>query len=54
MPYSDAAAAGLRNLPDVELEEPPRLADFALWISACEETLGMAARRQPFLPDRQI
>ena len=38
----DAAVAGLRNLPDVELEEPPRLADFALWISACEETLGMA------------
>ena len=24
-----------------ELERPPRLADFALWVSACEEALGM-------------
>jgi hypothetical protein len=32
---------GLRNLPQVRLECPPRLADFALWVSACEEALGM-------------
>ncbi len=37
----DAAVAGLRNLPQVKLERPPRLADFALWVSACEEALGM-------------
>ena len=37
----DATAAGLRNLPQVRLERPPRLADFALWVSACEEALGM-------------
>ena len=37
----DAAVAGLRNLPRVKLERPPRLADFALWVSACEEALGM-------------
>jgi hypothetical protein len=37
----DAAVAGLRNLPQVKLERPPRLADFALWVTACEEALGM-------------
>jgi hypothetical protein len=37
----DATVAALRNLPQVELERPPRLADFALWVSACEEVLGM-------------
>ena len=37
----DAAVAGLQNLPQVKLERPPRLADFALWVSACEEALGM-------------
>jgi hypothetical protein len=37
----DAAAAGLRNLPQVKLQQPPRLADFALWVSACEEALGI-------------
>ena len=37
----DAAVAGLRNLPQVELERPPRLADFALWVTACEQALGM-------------
>jgi hypothetical protein len=29
-------------LPDVKLMEPPRLADFALWIAACEKALGLA------------
>ena len=37
----DAASAGIRNLPNVRLEQPPRMADFALWVSACEESLGM-------------
>ena len=37
----DATVAGLRNLPQVKLERPPRLVDFALWVSACEEALGM-------------
>jgi hypothetical protein len=37
----DAAVAGLQNLSQVKLERPPRLADFALWVSACEEALGM-------------
>ncbi len=37
----DAAVTGLRNLPQVRLDRPPRLADFALWVSACEEALGM-------------
>ena len=37
----DAATEGLRNLPQVRLERPPRLADFALWMSACEEALGV-------------
>ena len=37
----DAVSAGLRNLPNVRLEQPPRMADFALWLNACEESLGM-------------
>jgi hypothetical protein len=37
----DATVAGIRNLPQVKLERPPRLADFARWASACEEALGM-------------
>jgi hypothetical protein len=37
----DAAVAGLRNLPQLKLDRPPRLADFALWGSACEEAMGM-------------
>jgi hypothetical protein len=32
----DAAAHGLRNLPGVRLEQLPRMADFALWATACE------------------
>jgi hypothetical protein len=39
----DAAVAGIQNLPQVRLERPPRLADFALWVSACEKALGMKA-----------
>src|SRR5271168_2929203 len=37
----DAATAGLRNLPNVRIDHPPRMADFAIWIGACEESLGM-------------
>ena len=32
----DAAAHGLQALPGVRLERLPRMADFALWITACE------------------
>src|SRR5205823_1146413 len=32
----DAAANGLRNLPGIHLEQLPRMADFALWATACE------------------
>ena len=35
------SAAGLRNLPNVRLDQLPRMADFALWVNACEESLGM-------------
>jgi hypothetical protein len=32
----DAAAYGLRKLPGIHLEQLPRMADFALWATACE------------------
>jgi len=32
----EAAADGLRALPEVRLERLPRMADFALWATACE------------------
>jgi hypothetical protein len=37
----DAVVAGLGSLPDVTLEQLPRMADFALWVNACEEGLGI-------------
>ena len=37
----DATVTALRNLPQVRLERPPRLADFARWVTAGEEALGM-------------
>src|SRR5271166_3495681 len=37
----DAATAGLKNLPNVRLDQPPRMADFALWVTACERALGL-------------
>ena len=37
----DAVAAGLRNLPNIKLAQPPRMADFAIWVNACEESLEM-------------
>ena len=30
----------LRRLPDVHLQKKPRMADFAIWATACEESLG--------------
>jgi hypothetical protein len=35
----DAVAAAMRNLSDVELTEPPRMADAAQWIAAAEPAL---------------
>ena len=35
----DAVSAALRNLDRVELRELPRMADFAVWVAAAEETL---------------
>lgn len=35
----DAASAALRNLDQIELEKLPRMADFAVWVSAAEEVL---------------
>jgi hypothetical protein len=32
----DAAVHGLRNVAGIHLEELPRMADFALWATACE------------------
>jgi hypothetical protein len=32
----DAAAHGLRNVAGIHLQEPPRMADFALWTTASE------------------
>jgi hypothetical protein len=38
----DAAAHGLRNLPRVRLPQLPRMADFALWVTACETAFWRA------------
>lgn len=35
----DAVAAGLRNVADVKLQSLPRIADWAKWVTACEEKL---------------
>ena len=39
----DVVAAGLRNLPNTKLDRLPRMADFALWVTACEEALPWPA-----------
>jgi hypothetical protein len=36
----DAVAAALANLPTTRLDEKPRMADFALWVTAAESALG--------------
>jgi hypothetical protein len=38
----DAASHGLRALPEVRLKQLPRMADFALWATACEVTFSPA------------
>jgi len=38
----DAVAQGLKMLPQTKLEKLPRMADFALWASACETALWPA------------
>ena len=38
----DAAAHGLKMLPQVRLEQLPRMADFALWATACESAFQLA------------
>src|SRR5262249_9300278 len=38
----DAAAHGLRMLPHVRLKRLPRMADFALWATACESAFRPA------------
>ena len=38
----DAVAEGLRRLPDTHLPKLPRMADFALWATACETALWPA------------
>ncbi|MCK1407115.1 hypothetical protein IVB48_17430 [Bradyrhizobium sp. 76] len=35
----DAVATGLKRLPETRLEKLPRMADFALWATACEAVL---------------
>ena len=35
----DAVAEGLKRLPETRLERLPRMADFALWATACETAL---------------
>jgi hypothetical protein len=38
----DALAEGLKRLPHTRLEKLPRMADFALWVTACETALWPA------------
>src|SRR5262249_10867567 len=38
----DAVATGLRHLPRLRLERLPRMADFALWATACESVIWPA------------
>jgi hypothetical protein len=36
----DAVACGLRRLPQVRLPRLPRMADFTMWVTACESAFG--------------
>jgi hypothetical protein len=38
----DAVVEGLKRLPETRLRKPPRMADFALWATACETALWPA------------
>lgn len=37
----DAVSVALRNLPNVQLDRLPRMADFAKWVTAAEPALGL-------------
>jgi hypothetical protein len=37
----DIVSGGLRRLPEVDLPRKPRMADFAIWVTACEPALGL-------------
>ena len=37
----DALAVGLMRLPTIDLPEKPRMADFAVWATACETAFGL-------------
>ncbi|MGE3852280.1 MAG: hypothetical protein AB7K09_11095 [Planctomycetota bacterium] len=39
----DAVACGLRRLPETVLDDPPRMADHARWVVACEPALPIPA-----------
>ncbi len=43
----NAVSIGLKNLPTTHLEELPRMADFAIWVTACEP--GLECRPGSFL-----
>jgi hypothetical protein len=43
----DAVSAALRDLPNTHLDRLPRMADFALWVTAAEPALGL--RRGEFM-----
>lgn len=36
----DVVSSGLNELPHTTLEKRPRMADFAIWVTACEKSLG--------------
>lgn len=36
----DVVSSGLNQLPHTTLEKRPRMADFAIWVTACEKSLG--------------
>jgi hypothetical protein len=49
----DAAAHGLKMLPRVRLKHLPRMADFALWATACEGKFGpLGAFERAYLNNR--
>ena len=45
----DAAAHGLQMLPQVRLQRLPRMADFALWVTACETDFDPRAPSKPLI-----
>jgi len=41
----NAASIGLRNLPTLEVDDLPRMADFAFWAACCAEGLGTTPQK---------